>query len=71
MYVVPSQLYLCNSFGVTTNIPKTIFDSHALQLLDISSRELGVSSRSDTGVLGDERVLAVVDGPRLEAVVHH
>ena len=49
----------------------TIFILHALQLLDIPCRELGVSSLSDAGVLGRDRVLVVVNGKRLEAVVHH
>merc|ERR1719412_2665444 len=44
---------------------------HALQFLDIPCRELCVSCLSDARVLWSHRVLAVVDGERLEAVVHN
>ena len=46
-------------------------NSHALQLLDIPSRELGVACRCYARVLRGHRVLVIVDRERLEAVVHN
>ena len=59
--------------------PSTIFvdlllilsNSHALQLLDVPSREFGVACRCYARVLRGHRVLVVVDRERLEAVVHN
>ena len=53
------------------SIPLCNNNLHALQFLDIPCRELCVSCLSDARVLWSHRVLAVVDGERLEAVVHN
>ena len=46
-------------------------NSHALQLLDVPSREFSVACRCYARVLRGHRVLVVVDRERLEAVVHN
>ena len=44
-------------FQVSNTKYQTIFNLHALQLLNIARRELGVSSLCDARVLGRHRVL--------------
>merc|ERR1719430_397361 len=52
-------------------VSRAIAVVHALQLLDIPSRELGVACRCYARVLRGHRVLVVVDREGLEAVVHN
>merc|ERR1719370_2911581 len=57
--------------AAATVVCRSVAVVHALQLLDIPCRELGVSGLCNARVLGRDRVLVVVDGEGLEAVVHH
>ena len=63
--VVPGDI------AVFVDLLLILSNSHALQLLDVPSRELGVPCCCYARVLRGHRVLVVVDCEGLEAVVHN
>ena len=66
LYTVPSQLYLRRRATRCRTIP----DLHALELLLVPRRQLGVASGKDCWVQRGHHVLAGVDGEGVEPVVH-
>ena len=57
--------------AIFVDLLSILSNSHALQLLDIPSREFSVACRCYARVLRGHRVLVVVDREGLEAVVHN